>query len=179
MQCLFQCFFFYFSGHKSRGGSISLFPRRTSTNSPVRSATRSGPASDRSTPGSIPSVTCPVLLASDWPGNPLRGGARESHSGRPVGRPIWGSPRLGPQQQRRQHHQRYQPRHHRRWSGGSGCLRPRDDWSARTPPRTPPPGPRRGSSASSRPQLGSRWQGRLVNRHSRVAWSYLQCSSFV
>lgn len=70
-----------------------------STNSRVRSWTRSDPVWDQSTLGSIPSVTGLVLLASDWPEPPSAGAARGSQPAF-VRRPIWGTLPLWPQRRR-------------------------------------------------------------------------------
>lgn len=64
-----------------------------STNSPVRSWSRSCPVWAQSSRGSIPSVSDRARLASDWPGPPSEGVARGSRAGRPAPPPTtWRTP---------------------------------------------------------------------------------------
>lgn len=70
-----------------------------STNSPARSWTRSDPVSAQSILGSSPSLTGPVLRASDWPQPPSAGAARGSQPA--FGhQPIWGTRLLWPLRRR-------------------------------------------------------------------------------
>lgn len=97
LHCRWTALLICFSLLCSKKDVISLFP--LCTNSPVHSWTRSDPAWVQSNPGSIPSVSGLVLLASGWPGRPSARAARGSQAVF-VHQPIWGTLLPWPQTRR-------------------------------------------------------------------------------